>query len=128
MNKKRKIVLAALLLIAVIVTLVIWFTRVPDFSTLSPAEITVIVLPAPPDIFTIIKTDDIEKIMTLLDDIDYKKALIPADKNWEISLSYPGTEIQLLDQYLTVNGKTFYAKENISTQIKQLLIDLGYLN
>ncbi|GAB6109138.1 hypothetical protein [Fusibacter bizertensis] len=127
MNKKKKIALSTLLLIAVIVTLVIWFTRVPDFSTLSPAEITVIVLPAPPDIFTIIKANDIEKIMTILSDNDYKKTLIPADKNWEISLSYPGTEIQLIDQYITVNGKTFYAKDNLSTQIKQLLVNLGYL-
>jgi hypothetical protein len=128
MNKKIKIALTTILLLATVITLVVWFTRVPDFSTLSPAEITVIALPSPPEIFNIIKPEDIEKVMTLLNDATYKKTIIPADKGWEISLSYPGTDIQLLDQYITVNGKTFLATVNISNQVKTLLTELGYLN
>ena len=128
MNKKIKIALTTILLLATVITLVVWFTRVPDFSTLSPAEITVIALPSPPEIFNIIKPEDIEKVMTLLNDATYKKTIIPAGKGWEISLSYPGTDIQLLDQYITVNGKTFLATVNISNQVKTLLTELGYLN
>ncbi|MDH8676530.1 hypothetical protein QE109_00155 [Fusibacter bizertensis] len=128
MNKKIKIALTTILLLATVITLVVWFTRVPDFSTLSPAEITVIALPSPPEIFNILNPEDIEKVMTLLNDATYKKTIIPADKGWEISLSYPGTDIQLLDQYITVNGKTFLATVNISNQVKTLLTELGYLN
>ena len=128
MNKKIKIALTTILLLATVITLVVWFTRVPDFSTLSPAEITVIALPSPPEIFNILNPEDVEKVMTLLNDATYKKTIIPADKGWEISLSYPGTDIQLLDQYITVNGKTFLATVNISNQVKTLLTELGYLN
>ncbi len=127
MKKNLNLFIGIIILFVLVITLTIWFTRVPDFSTLSPAEITVIALPSPPDIFTIIKPQDIEKVMIALRDDTYKKSIFPAEKGWEISLSYPGTEIQLIDKYITVNGKTFYAADDLTSKIKQILIELGYL-
>lgn len=127
MKKNSSLFIGVMIFLVLVITLMIWFTRVPDFSTLSPAEITVIALPSPPDIFSIIKPKDIEKVMSTLRDDTYRKSLFPTDKGWEISLSYPGTEIQLIDQYITVNGKTFYASDNLTNKIKQILIELGYL-
>lgn len=127
MKKNSSLFIGVMIFLVLVITLMIWFTRVPDFSTLSPAEITVIALPSPPDIFTIIKPQDIEKLMNTLRDDTYRKSIFPADKGWEISLSYPGTEIQLIDKYITVNGKTFYAADDLTNKIKQILIELGYL-
>lgn len=127
MKKNSSLFIGVMIFLVLVITLMIWFTRVPDFSTLSPAEITVIALPSPPDIFTIIKPQDIEKVMNTLRDDTYRKSIFPADKGWEISLSYPGTEIQLIDKYITVNGKTFYAADDLTNKIKQILIELGYL-
>ena len=127
MKKNLNLFIGAIILFILVITLTIWFTRVPDFSTLSPDEITVIALPSPPDIFTIIKAQDIEKVMSTLRDETYRKSIFPADKGWEISLSFPGTEIQLINQYITVNGKTFYAADDLTNKIKQILIELGYL-
>lgn len=127
MKKNSSLFIGVMIFLVLVITLMIWFTHVPDFSTLSPAEITVIALPSPPDIFTIIKPQDIEKVMNTLRDDTYRKSIFPADKGWEISLSYPGTEIQLIDKYITVNGKTFYAADDLTNKIKQILIELGYL-